>query len=118
MRRRYIEITAGAPSLLGLYHDSNDACDALAKHHHPDNRQDIATAIKRSAAELAEVLPEATIASDLWRATVWQADHYDACHPLHEREDGYRRETLPIPQQTVIMGNATFGPMTITMPKR
>lgn len=25
---------------------------------------------------------------------------------------------LPVPQQTVVMGNATFGPTVVTMPKR
>lgn len=97
MRTRYIEVTAGAPQALGLYHQPGEAAEALAKHHAAEGRDGIATAIKRAAAELAEVLPEAVIATDLWRATVWQADHYNATHTMTEREDGYRRRSQPDP---------------------
>lgn len=97
MHKRYIEIIACGHGRKGIYREpeiDGDPYAVLASHHAPlgtGEAEDVATAIQRSAAELAEVFNEAVLETDLWKAKVWRADWYDVTHAASERTaDGDR----------------------------
>ncbi len=91
MTKLYIEITAGNDSARGL-HIAAEGARLLANHHHTQDAAAIETTIKRAAAELGAVVPECTIATDSWTATVWQAEWYDSTHPAADRQQAHQEE--------------------------
>lgn len=79
----YIEILASHPSQEKLYRDPTEAFVLLAGRDFPDGSSEhaeLVTALRRSAAEMAAVYQESTLATDKWTAKVWRADWYDATH--------------------------------------